>query len=187
MHRVWIIQTMHRIVAFTYLILSTLSFGHVYNNTNLLAFFMFLSPLSSIILMLKLPPRWFHLHFSSLMTCFWCLTVIYWKEWLIPVWLGSILHYTYRCSQLDNFHAQALAKLDKRYLMVPVFGKFACTILTEIAKFMVQKDSHALALGFCSNMAIYGTILLKHQFSYKQFIMYNIVLSTSTFIYLYFK
>ena len=148
-----------------------------------------LNPLTAIPLIRKLPPRWFHLNLSSICTCFWSAAFILWGNYLIlkVIWGITVLHYTYRCFQLPRFKFRAKIVNDQNYLLIPTFceGKLACTLLAEVAKWMIKTPNQALTLAFCSNLAIYGTILLKQRrFDKFIFQVYNITLS-SFFVFYY--
>ena len=177
-------EIVHRTISFLYLSCTCLYFIGFHSWKDVVVFLMMGTILSSCKKLVKLPSRWFHLHLSSCFTCMWCWVFIYWKEYLFHLWVISFLHYIYRCKQLAHFKERAIATLDKRYLMVPTFGCLACTILTEIAKLLVRSQDHALAVGLCSNLAIYGTILLKKTLTYKQFVYYNVAISVAIFSYL---
>ena len=147
---------------------------------DLASFMLFLSPFSAIPHLIKISPRWFHINISSIMTCMWCITFIQFPDWLMSIWCISLIHFAYRTSQMKIF------KSDKVYKMIPTFWGLPCTVLTEIAKFGVQHDKHALMLGLCSNLAIFGTILAKKGYLIgNQFMTYNICITFATFAYLF--
>ena len=179
----------HAKIAFIFLLVTILKLSTSlvpdYISTSLLI----LNPLTAIPLIRKLPPRWFHLNLSSICTCFWSAAFILWGNYLIlkVIWGITVLHYTYRCFQLPRFKFHAKIMNDQNYLLIPTFcgGRLACTLLAEVAKCMVTTPNQALTLAFCSNLAIYGTILLKQR-KFDKFIfqVYNITLS-SFFVFYY--
>ena len=145
-----------------------------------------LSLFSSLPQFSRLPSRWFHLNLSSFFTCFWCLS------WLILplgfhflIWFFTFLHFVYRVLKLNDFHSRAKRFEDTRYLLVPSFGPFPCTILAEFVKIWIyagNKHPYAhLILTLCSSMSIYGTILTKKKGFRRIYMLYNVMLTGGTF------
>ena len=95
----------------------------------------------------------------------------------------------YRCLRLHAFRRAAVASDDVRYLMVPSFGPFACTILAEIAKlnvFLSQQHAEeaALCVAMGSCLSIYGTILNKAANFRPWYQVYNLTVTLSVFLYM---
>jgi len=181
----------HRLISFSFVIITPLTLLGAPFRVPLIRLILLATGISAFPKLIRLPPRWFHLNVSSLCTCLWCALLGQIPRTLFfGLWWVTIGHFLYRCLLLSKFRRAAVHAEDIRYLMVPTFGPFACTILAEIAKFNVyffqrhpEKAAFGVALGSC--LSIYGTILMKQVRLRPWYHVYNLFVTIFTFLYMH--